>query len=436
MKDPRRWMLPATVVCWLVATPSVLHAGAVEEVAAKKATEAVGPWAFKRLERAQAALAAERHEEALEALGEMTDNDRLNAHERSLMWQAFGFVYSAEGKYAEAADSFAKSLAADGLPEQAAVQTKYNLAQLHVMLGNHDAAIAEFGEWLTQVRNPSPNAYYMLAMAYFQKGDRALAERNAERAIERSTNPKEPWLQLLLALRLEEERYEACLPILQRLVSRYPRKAYWLQLSAVHSELGDHAGALAALELAYEQGLLSKGTELISLAQLYLYNQVPYRAAQVVENGLAKGLIEPDARAFQLLADSWLHARDRERALEPLRRAAELSESGDAYARLGQVELERQRWAEARSAFRAALDKGKLHSPGHVYLLLGMASASEERWAEAEAAFGSAATFESTRGAAQQWLTHLATQRDLDGSGNQQVARQPKGDSASGSPPS
>jgi tetratricopeptide (TPR) repeat protein len=412
------------IAAFLAGTASATHAKPPAGTEDAKKVEAVGPWAFKRLDRAHGALAAERYEEALDALGEMAENERLNAHERSLMWQTFGFVYSAEAKYAEAADSFAKSLEAGGLPEQAALQTKYNLAQLHVMLGNHAAAIVEFQEWLPQVRNPSPNAYYMLAMAYFQEGDRAEAERNAERAVERSTDPREPWLQLLLALQLEREAYADSLPVLQRLVSRFPKKAYWLQLSAVHSELGDHASALAALELAYEQGMLNKGTDLISLAQLYLYNQIPYKAAEVVQDGMRNGVIEADARVYQLLADSWLHARHRDRALEPLQRAAELSESGDAYARLGQVQLERQRWAEARDAFRAALDKGKLHSPGHVYLLLGIANASEERWTDAERAFEAAVAFEPTEGAARQWLTHLAAQRDTDAPANEGVTRQ------------
>ena len=203
-------------------------------------------------------------------------------------------------------------------------------------------------------------------------------------------------------------------PVLERLVAEFPKKTYWMQLSAVYAELGKHEKALALLELAYEQGLLTQGNELMNLAQLYLYNQIPYRAAEVLEEGMKSGAIQPDARAWQLLADSWLHARERQRALPPLQRAAEESESGDAYVRLAQIYLERESWEEARRALDGALEKGRLTSPGHAYLMLGIADASEKRWDDAARAFTEAQEYEPTQKIAQSWLRHLANQRGLE----------------------
>jgi len=251
---------------------------------------------------AHKAIADDRYDDALAALDEMKPNPTLNSYERSLMWQGYGFVYSSRDEFAEAADSFEKSLSAGGLPEQAELQTRYNLAQLYVMLERYEHAITEFHGWFERVRNPSPTAYYMLAMAYLQKGDKVEALRNAERAVERSAVPKEAWLELLVALRLEQKEYREVVPVLENMVTRFPKKTYWLQLSAVYSELGEHEKALAVLELANEQGMLTKGSELMSLAQLYLYNQIPFKAARVLEEGIGNGVIEADARAWQLLA--------------------------------------------------------------------------------------------------------------------------------------
>jgi tetratricopeptide (TPR) repeat protein len=149
----------------------------------------------------------------------------------------------------------------------------------------------------------------------------------------------------------------------------------------------------------------------MSLAQLYLYNQIPYRAAEVIEQGMARGIIKSDARAYQLLADSLLHARERERALAPLRRAGELSDNGNAYLRLAQVYMEREDWSHASEALGAGIEKGNLSSPGHAYLLLGIASANQKRWAAAEHAFAQASAFDTTQGVAAHWLQHLASLR-------------------------
>lgn len=402
-------------------SPSVGKSGTE---ASQRQRRTVGPWAYRRLQRAQDALAAEQYEEALAALDEMKPNPKLNSHERALLWQTYGIIYSARDRYAEAADAFARCLAARGLPEEAEMQIRYTLAQLYLLLERHEEAIGEFSQWFARAPNPAPSAYYLFAMAFVQKGDPVEALRYAEIAVERSGGlPSESWLQLVAALRLQLQQLREAIPILEQLIVHYPKKQYWLQLSAVYSGLGESERALAVLELAHRQGLLVEGGELMGLAQLYLYNGIPYRAAEVLADGIRRGVIAGDERTYRLLADSLLHARERERALEPLRKAAELSADGNAYVRLAQLQLEREQWDAARAALEAAIEKGQLSSPGHAYLLLGIANANSQRWAEAEKAFALARTFEPTETSAAQWLRHLASKRDVAGENAEQVAR-------------
>jgi tetratricopeptide (TPR) repeat protein len=199
--------------------------------------------------------------------------------------------------------------------------------------------------------------------------------------------------------------------VLVELIELFPKKSYWMQLAAVYAETGRHEKALTTVELVYMQGLLDQKGEYMTLAQMYLYNQIPYEAAELLKDGLDKGVLEKDAKTLQLLADSWLHARERERALVPLRQAAELSEDGNVYVRLGQILIDREDWAGAREALAAAIDKGELRHPGHARLLLGIANANEERWGEAERAFVAAREDEKTEKAANYWLQHLASRR-------------------------
>jgi tetratricopeptide (TPR) repeat protein len=174
--------------------------------------------------------------------------------------------------------------------------------------------------------------------------------------------------------------------------------------------------------MVYLQGLLDKESEYLTLAQMYLFNQIPYQAAAVLRDGLDKGVVGENAKAYQLLADSWLHARERDRALPPMRKAAELAADGNGYVRLGQLYVEREDWDEARDALELALTKGQLRHPGHAQLLLGIAHANQEEWGAAERAFAAARHDEKTEKAADYWLKHLASRQEERGQEHAAVA--------------
>lgn len=402
-----REMVFAAAVAGLLSTSSL----ATDAIGRDRVVEPVTPWAFKRIERAHADLRDENFDYVLATLDEMKKNSKLNAHERALMWQTYGYAYIGQQDYERAADALSHCLEARGLPEQAELHARYNLAQILVMLERHERAVAEFEEWFRHAANPSSTAYYMAAMAYMQNGQRRRAIESVDQAIAAATEPKESWLQLKNAMLVEEKDYAGAEAVLAELIERFPKKAYWMQLAAMYSETKRHERALTTLELVYLQGMFDQESEYVTLAQMYLFNQIPYRAAAVIDDGIAKGVVKESPKSWQLLADSWLHARERERALPPMRRAAELAQDGNIYVRLAQILVEREEWDEAREALNLAMEKGDLRHPGHAQLLLGIASANQQRWGEAERAFAAARDDEKTEKAAEYWLKHLAAQK-------------------------
>lgn len=383
--------------------------------------EPVGPWAYKRIERMHEDLRAERFDYVLDTLDEMKRNHTLNAHERALMWQGYGYAYIGTENYEKAAEALENCIAAGGLPFQAELHTRYNLAQILVMLERPDRAIVEFEKWFEHAGNPSPTAYYMAAMAYMQAGRRRDAIEHVDRALAGASEPKESWLQLKNAMLVEEKDLAAAESVLGELIERFPKKAYWMQLAAIYSETNRHERALTTLEMVYLQGLFDQESEYLTLAQMYLYNQIPYQAAAVLQDGLDKGIVADASKSWQLLADSWLAAREREQALPPMRRAAELAEDGNVYVRLAQLFIEREEWTEARAALDEALEKGDLKHPGHAQLFLGIALANEKKWEAAERAFVAAQREQATEQAAAYWLSQVASQR-RDGAQEQAAA--------------
>lgn len=392
--------------------------------------ESTGKYAFTRLERAQKALADGKPEEALRALNELQGRqDSLSDHEKAMMWQTFAYAYSAQERFAPAADAFEKCLALDVLPAPAVLNARYNLAQLYLVQENYRKAIENFEIWFKATENPTADAHYMMAAAYAQAERPREALPHAVKAVAKSPAPKESWLQILLSLQFQTGELRPAIETLQKLIVAFPKKSYWMQLAAAYSELDDKKRALATMELAERQGFLTSESEVRNLVQLYLLNDIPYRAALLIESAIARERLANDAANQELLANTWLQARERERAIAPLERAAEMAGDGNLYVRLGQVHVSEERWGRSRDALSKALQKGGLRDAGNVHLMLGIASASEERWQEAQREFTAARRYDKSAKAASQWLAHIAEEltlaeyeQDLEEAARQRVA--------------
>ena len=240
------------------------------------------------------------------------------------------------------------AIASGGLNDEEIQEARYQIAQMYIAQEKWQEGINALNEWFATAVNPNSTAYYLLAVAYYQlkKPDQALVP--AQKAVDLTETPRESWLQLLLALRIEKEQYDEAIPLLKRLVMADPSKeAYWVQLSAVNRQLERYDDSLAVLEVANLAGLLTTDSDLRPLTDLEAFVGIPYRAATNLDKFIAKGTIKPDEKAYERLAFSWIEAREYKKAVAPLQKAGEMHDTGDTYVRLAEVQLQRQDWAGA-----------------------------------------------------------------------------------------
>jgi tetratricopeptide (TPR) repeat protein len=287
---------------------------------------------------------------------------------------------------------------------------RFSIAQLYASLQQWQNAIDALDLWFRYVETPQPLAYYLLGIAYYQLGQVDLSIENTEKAIDLSEEAPEGWLQLLSALYVQKEDYVSATPVLEELVMRFPKKQYWAQLSLIYGARENYRHSLAVQQVAYLQGLLTEDKELRRLVRSYLYHELPYPAATILEKELADGRIEADAAAYEMLANSWIGAREYDRSLAPLKKAAELSADGKLLVRLGQVHLQREEWDLAAERLGQAIEKGGLDKPGAAELLLGIAYYEGRNVDRARSAFNRARKFSETRPEADRWITHIANE--------------------------
>ena len=403
---PSLLLLVSCLVLTLGLSGAAANAAGRDEKPRRQYT--VGASMAKKLNAVVESLTAEDYDQARELLEPLSKRTRNNPYERALVYQMLGFVASSGDHYAEALGYFEKSLLENALPEVAQEGLRFNVAQLYVATGQYAKALVALQRWFEDVEKPTGAAYYLLGVSHYELEQIEAAIPAIRKAIALTREPKESWYQLLVGLYFETKAYADAVDPLERLIELNPKKSYWTQLSALYSNVGNEVRSVAIYQLAYEAGLLELDRELRQLAQLYLYHEMPYLSAKLLEKAIEAKQVAGDEDAWELLANSWLLARENEFALPALEQAAKLSEVGDTYARIGQVHLQDESWSDASAALSKALAKGDLKDKASVNLLLGISLYHQQKPAAARKHFMSAKAGakeeQTTRKSAVQWL--------------------------------
>ena len=397
----------ALVALLVVAFAGVADAKKKEEKKKKQMT--MTPAVAKKLTVAQEAIAEEQIALAIEALTPLekkADKGRLSDHERAQVYRFLSIIAVSQERYEDSLAYMQKALDQDALPETTTLGMMYNVAQIYLAIEKYPEAVKALKRWFRATDSRTSQAYYLLSIAYYQQSLYDKALRPAKKAVKIADKPNQAWLQLLVALYLQEERYAEAAPHVEVLVSNFPKKAYYTQLAAIYNQLGEEQKALAVNQLAYEQGFLTEDRELRRLGEMFLYHGLPYRAAQVLGKAMEEGRVEADADSLELLANSWLLAREPDRAVEPLTQAAELAEKGNIYVRLGQVYFEADDFEPAAEAIAKGLARG-VDKEGDAHLLLGITYYNQNKLKSARRAFRDARNFEKSRDPADQWIQML-----------------------------
>ncbi len=290
----------------------------------------------------------------------------------------------------------------------------YNLGQLYMALEDYPAAIKQLTEWFKVVGDDAaPRAYILLGNAYYQQNNVDMARKLAEKAIIKGKDrAKENWYRFLLALYFEQNEYKRGEKLLEVMITRFPANGiYWRQLSAVSAENKKERRSFVIAELAYQQDMLDRGTQYTNLAQLYTYYDIPYMGAKVMVDGFKKELIEETADNYEVLANAYMGAREHERVIAPLTKAAQLAEDGELYVKLGQAYASTDEWDKAKVALEKALDKGGLKQPHNALSLLGNAYYNENQLDKALATFKRMEKYDAGKKIARQWIAFLERQR-------------------------
>ncbi len=399
--------LVAVSLC--LASTAALAQDDQEDTTKTKQAQAVSKEVYDQIQKAQEFVDAKNYNEALRLLNRLYNPDKLTEYEQANVLNYLGFVYYNMEDVPKAINAYERMVGIPSLEPQLLKSTTYTLAQLYTMEEQYQKALTTLDKWFVMETNPAPEPFILKAQNLYQVqrySEMVEPIENAMQVAEARDKPvKEDWYVLLNFAYFQQENYRKVRDIQKILLENWPKKRYWFSLAGAYTELGEDQNLIAAYDAAHTQGLLEKESEFVTMAQLYLQREVPYKAAMLLEKEMESGRVGSEAKNYRLLSQAWMLSQEDAKAIPALEQAARLSTDGELDVRLGNAYLNIDEHRDCANSVRSGLRKGGLKNPDNAHISLGMCLYNLKQYNDARASFREAAKFDRSRRVANQWIT-------------------------------
>jgi tetratricopeptide (TPR) repeat protein len=387
-----------------------------------KQAQAVSKEVFDKITQAQEKIDADDQKGALRILQNLNASDKLTEYEKSNVLNYIGFVHYNMDNTKAAIATYEEMLRIPSFFNDTATTEIYTMAQLATMEEEYNKALRLLDDWFALEMNPAPDPYILYAQNLYQVNRFSDMIRPIEMAMEvarkREKPVKEDWYVLLNFAYFQQEDYRKVRDIQKILLVNWPKKRYWFSLAGAYTELGEENNLFASYDAAHTQGLLERESELVTMAQLYMQHEVPYKAATLLQSEMESGRVARNAKNYRLLSQAWQLAQEDEKSVPALKEAARLSDEGELDLRLANAYLNLSRYSDCVTAVQAGIRKGGIKSPDNAQISLGMCLYNEQKYRAAINAFREARKTRRSARVANQWISVI----DSDIKRNEQIA--------------
>ena len=373
-----------------------------------KQAQAVSKEVYERIQKAQEMVDEQQYQQALRTLNNLYNPDKLTEYEQANVLNYIGFVYYNIDDIDNAIRTYERMLALPTLEPQMAKQTTYTMAQLLTMEEKYPKALTTINKWFTLEPNPAPEPFILQAQLFYNLNrykEMIPSIENAMRvANERGKPAKEDWWNLLHFAYFQQEDYRKVRDIQKTLLMNWPKARYWKSLAGAYTELGEDEKLIYAYDAAHTQGMLVKDAEFVTMAQLYLQAEVPYKAATLLQEKMDGGTVPKNEKNYRLLSQAWMLSMEDQKAIPALEAAAKLATNGELDQRLANAFLNVGQYGDCVTSANTAIRKGGLKNPDNIQISLGMCLYNLRRYGDAKTAFRNASKVPRSQRTASQWI--------------------------------
>lgn len=163
-----------------------------------------------------------------------------------------------------------------------------------------------------------------------------------------------------MATYVENNQGAEAAKIAEQIAAKNPNdKRAQMNVAAVYSQSDMLDKAATVLEKMRAAGQFTEDKDYRQLYSTYLnLDGKEKEAANVINEGLEKGVLKPDYQAYVALAQSYYFSEQANKSIDAYKKAAPLAPDGETYLNLARVLWQEDRIPEAKEAAKQAIAKG------------------------------------------------------------------------------
>jgi tetratricopeptide (TPR) repeat protein len=371
------------------------------------AAESMSVRTYERLQIIEALMADQKLAQAEKKLGALLADLPSQKADQAYIHYTAATLQLRKNDYARAKAHFIKAYELDSFPDKTLLYVIKTLAGLCMQAEDFREAVTYYKAYLEKASGPDKEVFLGLGTAYYYLKDYAAAIEILTAAIDRFEPRPSPYLMLFSAY-YELKQLGPATRTLEQMIRLWPaRSQYWLQLAGLYIEQEAYDQSLEIMQAALAQGYLTKEADLLQYVYALYEEQLPYKAAAVLKEGLGRQVVAENLKHYELLATLLQEAKERPQAIEALKKASAYAQDGQSELSIAQLcfEMENAHPAVIEHA-RRAVERG-IEQEGKAYILMAVAYSELGRIDDAKACLQEAAKFKESHQASQQWLRAL-----------------------------
>jgi tetratricopeptide (TPR) repeat protein len=361
MKKHLKHLYVVSVISVAAVIPTTVYAQVAAPIACadykRGPTNIPGQKVGKKVGKALEAYNNDLINEALDILYEIDTSDTFD---RAFTDRFIGNLLATQnGQAKKSIEYLQRAVAPSKLNDSEQVGTIKLIADLSLQEEQYDSAIKYYQQWMSVTCKEDFDVYFRMANAYYQTQRYAEIIMPINKAIALADKPNKTAYALKMTSYYNRKMYKETIEVQEETVKIFPDdKGQWTQLGFFYMLVEDHKKALSTFEMAYNQGFLTKAAEIKALSQLYSMNDIPVKAAQILEKHIKSGLVDKDERMLTSVASSYQQAKEFKEAADFYGQSAMLGSDPDLYQKQGMVYYALERYSDAIVSLQKALDGG------------------------------------------------------------------------------
>jgi len=319
-----------------------------------------------------------------------------------------GYFYSLQEDNVLALKYYKEALSYEALPDTQISNTYLNIVQILMDAQDYEASLVYLDKLIHLSKEPKSEYFVYAANAHLALKQYKQVIENLDKAITAKKEVKTSWIKTKFYAYYMLNDYGNAINMMKQLITREPKnKEYWIQLSSLYTVDNKLDKALCALDISRLSEVDLTTKERMQLISWLRYQEIPFKAAYLMQEGLETKVIDTNEKNLDKLGDMYYESKEYAQALSWYEKAAKLSKKGNIYFKIAQIQANDRHFQKALDAIKLSLSTTDEEKIGEKYLLLARTHYELGELSKAKKSFTKALQYKKSKKIARVWLEYL-----------------------------